>query len=299
MREKYLVEILLIMVVLIWAGNYTVGKFGMRELPPVVFTALRFIIATPLLFLLLRMREGSLSFSRTDLPRLTVVGLVGITTYQTVFISAVKYASVTTASLALGMSPIFTALLGAATRQEKLTWSVLGGCTVAFTGMYLVIRFNPNIPDFGGSTLYGDVLSLAAGFLWGLYPILATPLLKKRSALWVTSHSALAGTLALIALAAPAALTMDWQKVTVVGWSAVLYSAIPVTVISLVAWYHGIEKIGANQVMIYMYPITPVAILIAALTIGEKLSLMQGAGAVITLLGVFWAKRAPAKPTSE
>jgi len=43
--------------------------------------------------------------------------------------------------------------------------------------------------------------------------------------------------------------------------------------------------------MIYMYLITPVAIVIAALTIGERITFLQGLGAVIAMAGVFWAKR--------
>lgn len=289
--QRIFVELLLWLVVLIWAGNYTVGKYGMREFSPLLFTALRFAIATPLILALLRWREGSLAFSRAALPRVALVGVLGIALYQTTFIAAVKYTTVTTASLALGVSPIFTALLGAALGQEKLTRPVLAGCVTAFVGLWLVISQTPGAPAFGLHTPLGDLLALAAGLLWGLYPILATPLLKDRSSLWVTGHSALIGTAVLLAAAAPDLAAADWQAVTWAGWGALLYAALPVTVISLVAWYHGIEKIGANQVMIYMYLITPVAIGIAALTIGETVTLLQGIGAAVAMLGVLWVKR--------
>lgn len=291
MRQKYFVELLLWMVVLIWAGNYTVGKFGMRELSPALFTTLRFIIAAPLLLLLLYFREGGLGFSRSVLPRLMVVGVVGIAVYQTVFIAAVKYTTVTNVSLAMGASPIFTALLAAACGQEKLSWRLLASCLVAFTGLFLVIEYSPGETGFGLHTPLGDLLALAAGFLWGLYPILATPLLKERSALWVTGHSSAIGALVLLVCSWPEIAAADLKHVSLAAWASVLYSAVPVTVISLVAWYHGIEKIGANQVMIYMYLITPVAILIAALTIGEKVTLLQGLGAIVTMVGVWAAKR--------
>ncbi|MDT8900723.1 DMT family transporter [Anaeroselena agilis] len=294
MRHSFLIELLLWLVVLIWAGNYTIGKFGMREFSPLLFTALRFTIATPLILLLLHAREGGLRFSRAALPRVILVGVVGIAFYQTAFIAAVKYTTVATVSLALGVSPIFTALLGAALGREKLTRPVLAGCLTAFAGLFLVISQSPGAPAFGLHTPIGDLLALAAGLLWGLYPILATPLLKTRSALWVTGHSSLAGTAVLLALAAPELLAADWAAVTWAGWASLLYAAVPVTVIALVGWYHAIEKIGANQVMIYMYLITPVAITIAAFTIGEKITLLQGIGAAVAMAGVFLAKRSSA-----
>jgi drug/metabolite transporter (DMT)-like permease len=294
MRHSCLIELLLWLVVLIWAGNYTIGKFGMQEFSPLLFTALRFAIATPLIFLLLRAREGAVAFSRAALSRVLLVGVLGIALYQTAFIAAVKYTTVTTVSLALGVSPIFTALLGAALGQEKLTRPVLAGCLTAFAGLFLVISQSPGAPAFGLHTPLGDLLALAAGLLWGLYPILATPLLKTRSALWVTGHSSLAGTIVLLVCATPELLAADWAAVTWAGWASLLYAAVPVTVVALVAWYHAIEKIGANQVMIYMYLITPVAIVIAAFAIGEQVTFLQGAGAVIAMGGVFWAKRSSA-----
>lgn len=291
MNQKIVVELLLLMAVVIWAGNNTVGKFGMREFSPLLFTALRFAIAAPLILALLRWREGSLGFSRAALPRLALVGVIGVAVYQTVFIAAVKYTTATTVSLALGVSPIFTALLGAALGQEKLTRPVLAGCFTAFLGLFLVISQNTGAPAFGLHTPTGDLLALAAGLLWGLYPILATPLLKNHSSLWVTGHSALIGAALLLAAAVPDLAATDWRAVTWAGWASLLYAAVPVTVISLVAWYHGIEKIGANQVMIYMYLIPPVAIVIAALTIGETITFLQGVGATVAMLGVVWAKR--------
>ena len=295
--KKYFVELLLLIVILIWAGNYTVGKFGMREFSPLLFTMLRYLIVTPLLLLLLKLREGGLHFSRAAMPRVIAVGLISNALYQTVFIAAVKYASVTTASLALGLSPIFTALLGAAVGQERLNSTILAGCSVAFGGLFLVITFGPEQAGLV-HTFYGDALALAAAFLWGLYPILAKPLLKDHSALWVTSHSALVGAVALIAGSLPEIGAADWQAISWTGWAAVVYAGVPVTM-SLVIWYYGIEKIGANQVMVYMYLLTPAAIAIAMLTIGEEVSLVQGVGAVIAILGVALVKRSPVSKTSE
>jgi drug/metabolite transporter (DMT)-like permease len=289
MNQKIVVELLLLMTVVIWAGNNTVGKFGVREFSPLLFTALRFAIAAPLILVLLRWREGSLGFSRAALPRLALVGVIGVAVYQTLFIAGVKYTTAATVSLALGVSPIFTALLGAALGQEKLPRPVLAGCVTAF--LALVIGQNAAAPAFGVRTPMGDLFALVAGLLWGLYPILATPLLKDHSSLWVTGHSALIGAIVLLAAALPDLAAADWRAVTWAGWASLLYAAVPVTVVSLVAWYHGIEKIGANQVMVYMYLIPPVAILIAALTIGETITFLQGVGAAVAMLGVVWAKR--------
>lgn len=298
MIRKYYIELLLWLVVTIWAGNYTVAKFGVREFSPLVFTAIRFLIATPLLLILLKRLEGGLNFARAELPRIIAIGIVGIVLYHTTFMAAIKYTSATNMALALGLSPIFSALLGAVTGQERLKFSGLLGCLIAFGGIFLVISFGREQSGFVSHTLYGDGLALAAGFLWGLYPILATPLLRNHSALWLTSHSAIYATLLLLIFALPELGSINLQSISLTAWSSLLYSAIPCTVLSIVVWYYGVEKIGANQVMVYMYMVPPVAIVIAMLAINEEISLLQGVGAFITVGGVVLVKRSPVRQVS-
>ena len=81
---------MLLLVVLIWAANQTIGKLAMREMSPAVYTSLRFLLAAPLMLLVLKWREGSCAFDRRELPRLVGIGLVGVAVYQTIFISALK-----------------------------------------------------------------------------------------------------------------------------------------------------------------------------------------------------------------
>lgn len=283
---------MLLMVVLIWAANQTLGKLVMREISPWIYTTLRFLLATPLMLLVLKWREGRLAFDRTVLSRLILIGLVGVALYQTVFISALKYTSVTNLALMMGISPIFTVLLGAATGQEKLRGAVIGGCLVAFGGLILVLRYGPAQAGPGSSSMVGDGLALAASFLWGLYPIIVMPLLRNYSGLWVTAWSAVPGTLGLLVFSGADLWSLQWETLTGIAWFGILFAAIPVTVFSLLIWYLGVERLGANQVMVYMYLVPPSSILIAYFTIGEQVEFLQLVGGMIAMLGLFWVKRA-------
>ncbi len=284
---------MLLMVVLIWAANQTIGKLAMREISPSVYTTLRFLLAAPLMLLVLKWREGKWSFDRKVLPKLIGVGLIGVAFYQTIFISALKYTSVTNLALMRGISPIFTVLLGAVTGQEKLRSAVINGCLVSFVGLTLVLRYGPNQASSAASTsLAGDGLALAASFLWGFYPIMVIPLLKTHSGLWVTAWSAVPGTIGLLLFSGAELLTLQWQTLSGVTWFAILFAAIPVTVFSLLIWYLGVERLGANQVMVYMYLVPPASIAIAYFAIGERVSFLQVIGGLVAMLGLYWVKRA-------
>ncbi len=278
-------------VVLIWAANQTIGKLAMLEVSPKVYTTLRFLLATPLMLLILKWKERRLSFERAALPRLTLIGMIGVAFYQTIFISSLKYTSVTNLALMIGISPLFTVLLGAATGQEKFRKAVLGGCLVSFCGLVLVLRYGPAQTGATSSSLLGDALALTASFLWGLYPIIVMPLLKSHSGLWVTAWSAVPGTAGLLLVSASELWALQWEKISGIAWFAILYAAVPVTVFSLLIWYWGIERIGANQVMVYMYLVPPFSILIAYFAINEQINFLQLVGGAIAMLGLYWVKR--------
>lgn len=291
-KDRLWLELMLLLVVLIWAANQTIGKLAMREMSPAVYTSLRFLLAAPLMLFVLKWREGSCAFDRRELPRLVGIGLIGVAVYQTIFISALKYTSVTNLALMMGISPIFTVLLGAATGQEKIRSAVVSGCLVAFGGLVLVLRYGPNQAGAAASSLAGDGLAMAASFLWGFYPIMVMPLLKKHSGLWVTAWSAVPGTLGLLVFSGAEMWSLSWQSFSGLAWFAVLFAAIPVTVFSLLIWYLGVERIGANQVMVYMYLVPPASIAIAYFTIGEQISLLQLVGGAVAMFGLYLVKRA-------
>jgi len=282
---------MLIAVVLVWAGNQTIGKIVMREMTPEVYTTIRFSWAAPMLFLVLKWREGKLAFDKQALPRLILVGIVGIAFYQTVFIAAVKYASVTNLALMMGISPIFTVILGALTGQERFNLKVFGGCLLAFGGLSLVLLYAPVQTSYTGVTEFGDAIALGASLLWGLYPILVKPLLRHHSGLWVTAWSSIPGVVGLLLYSGHDLLMMDWGNLGQFIWFSLFYAAIPVTVFGLAGWYYGVEKIGANQVMVYMYLIPPSAIAVGYLFLDEKVSLLQISGGLIAMLGLYFVKR--------
>ena len=67
-KDRLGLELMLFLVVLIWAANQTIGKLAMREMSPAVYTSLRFLLAAPLMLLVLKWREGGWGFELPKLP---------------------------------------------------------------------------------------------------------------------------------------------------------------------------------------------------------------------------------------
>ncbi|HDR7667815.1 TPA: EamA family transporter [Bacillus wiedmannii] len=284
--RKWGMELLILSVVIIWGINFTIAKYGILEFTAIEFTAIRMISAAPLMLLLTFFIEKSVYMERKDIPRLIIVSVVGIVLYQTLFMEAVKYTSATNASLLISISPIFTTLFAIFLKQEKFSSRKFIGSIIAFGGAALVLVAGHSL----ASSFYGNGMGLIASICWGLYPVLAGPLIKKYSALRVTAWSALVGVSPLLLISGPHVFIMPFHITHGMTLFALLYSIFFVTVFGLVMWYVGIQKIGASHTMVYMY-ITPlVAVLFAAVWANEYVSFQQIIGGIIIFFGLWFVK---------
>ncbi|MFP3413641.1 EamA family transporter [Bacillus sp. SIMBA_074] len=284
--KRWGIELLILSVVIIWGINYTIAKYGLLEFTAIEFTAVRMMAAAPLLLLLTFFIEKSLYMERKDIPRLIIVSTVGIVLYQTLFMETVQYTSATNASLLISISPIFTTLFSIFLKQEKFSSRKLVGSMIAFFGATLVLVAGHSL----ASSFYGNGIGLITSICWGLYPVLAGPLIKKYSALRVTAWSTLVGAVPLLLLSGPHVFVMPFHITQGMTWFALLYSIFFVTVFGLVMWYIGVQKIGASHTMVYMY-ITPlVAVLFAAVWANEYVSLQQIIGGIIIFFGLWFVK---------
>ena len=110
---------------------------------------------------------------------------------------------------------------------------------IAFIGATLVLVAGHSL----ASSLYGNGIGLITSICWGLYPVLAGPLIKKYSALRVTAWSTLVGAIPLLLLSGPHVFVMPFQITHGMTLFALLYSIFFVTVFGLVMWYIGVQKL--------------------------------------------------------
>ena len=284
--KRWGIELLLLCVVIIWGINYTIGKYGLVELTAVQFTAIRMVTAAPLLLLLTFYIEKSLYIAWKDIVRLIFVSMVGITLYQTLFMETIQYTSATNASLLISISPIFTTMFAVFLKEEQFSSRKLVGSAIACIGAALVLLAGHSLVQ----SFYGNAIGLITSICWGLYPVLAAPLMKRYSALRVTAWASAIGAVPLVFLSGWQIIQLPFAIEHGSTWFSLLYSIFLVTVFGLVTWYVGIQKIGASHTMVYMY-ITPfVAVIFAAIWAREQLSLQQLIGGLVIFLGLWFVK---------
>ncbi len=271
-------------VALLWGANFSVNKFAIGVMPPLVFSALRFLAASALLIGVVALLRPSRPIPAPERTKLILLGIVGNTGYQAAFMSGLKLTSAINASLILAAVPIQVAVLGSILGVERPTSRMWWGILIGTVGVGLVIAARG--VHFSSTTLRGDLLVLFGGVCWAAFTVGLHQVAKGLDPLRVTTLTTMAGTPGLVIAAWPEARALDWAGIGPLAWLAVGYSVVFAIVIAYVIWSYAVQAIGGNRTALYNC-VTPVfAILIAWLLLGERPVAVQGVGAALVLGGV-------------
>ena len=281
-------DLLIVLVIVLWAINLSVIKIGLRSLSPHGFNAVRLSLAAVAYLAVLLVRPGLVRLARKgDAWKAAGLGLLGITGYQIVFIQAVNLMNASTASIVMGTSPIFIALLATAVGEERIPLAGWAGIVISFGGFLLVVSGENGGLIFGGGAWRGAALILAANAFWAGYTVLSKSVLDRNRAFPAAALGTIAGTLVYLPFAAADLTRIEWARIPWQGWGAILYSGLVAIFLCFVLWYQSVKRVGSAKTGVYSN-LTPIlSIFFAGLVLGERLTTLQAVGAAVTLAGVY------------
>jgi drug/metabolite transporter (DMT)-like permease len=279
-------DLALVAMALIWGSNFTVIKAALRVMPEVGFNALRMVLAS-MLFLALLARGGGLRaavahLSRADWIRLAALALVGHTFYQWLFMAGVARTSVANSSLIFGCTPITVAVLSALRGHERIGPVRWAGVLLSLAGVYLVVSQRAQ----HGASRFGDLLVVGAMFSWAAYTIGSRSMLTRHSPLVVTGVTMAIGTAFYSPFGIPTLARLDWAAVPAIAWIGLAYSAVFALVVAYLIWYTAVQRVGSSHTSIYSNLVPLAAMVVAAVALGEPLTVQKVIGAAAILGGV-------------
>lgn len=276
-----LVDLGLVLTVLIWAVNFSVVKATLTYIPPLTFNTFRLVGASAMLLALSPLSARS-PFTRRELGQLLVLGLVGHTAYQLLFIHGIHVTTASNSALMLAMTPVMVAAIGAASRIERVDTGAWVGIGLSVAGVYLVM----GSASASRSTWAGDVLVLTATLCWSAYTVAAKPLLARHGPIRITAYSMAIGTVFYLPFAVPALLHTSYGTIPRTAWAATLFSFAFALVLAYVLWYHAVSRIGATRTAVFSNLTPAAALLVSWLALKEHIHPLQLAGAAVIFLGI-------------
>jgi drug/metabolite transporter (DMT)-like permease len=283
-------------VCLIWGMNFSITKLALDEIPPLPFTAVRFAVASVLLWLVVRTLEGPEPIPAGATRTLVLLGILGNTCYQLAFTVGLHHTTATNSALILSMLPTVVAIVAGLLGLERITRRMRWGIAVGTLGVIIVIATRG--VGFRSSTLGGDLLTLLAVLCWAGYTVGLRRVPPGISSLRVTTITTMAGTPGLVLAGLPGVLRQNWSAVHPQAWAALGYAAVFSLVIAYLLWNRSVKAVGGTRTAIYMCVTPLVAAAGAWLLLGERPHPLQGLGAVLIVAGVLLtrAERKPASP---
>lgn len=282
--------LLALLTITIWGCNFVVIKFGLKGLPPILFSSLRFLFAAmPLVFFV----------KRPQVPWRMVVGfaLFQFALQFTLLFIGIKLGFPPgLASLVIQLQAFFTIGLAVLLLGERPLANQLIGALIALSGMALV-AFNLDAKP----TLIGFVLVVLAGFCWATANIFTKKMGKVNPLSLVTWGSLVAAPPMLLAsycIEGGDAWAMAAQKINWVSIGAVFFQSYPNTIIGYGIWSYLIGKYPTATIAPFTLLVPVVGMLAAALILDEPLQWWKLAAGALVLgglafnqLGSRWAGR--------
>jgi drug/metabolite transporter (DMT)-like permease len=274
------------LLVLIWGSNFAVVKAALSEFSPLAFNALRFVIASALMLVFLRLAGMRVRIERRDVPVMIGLGILGNTAYQVLFILGIDWTLAGNAALMLAAVPIFVALMSVVLGHEKIHLMAWIGIFLSVAGIGFVVLGGDRDVSFGGETVRGDLTMLAAAVLWSAYTVGSSRFVRKYGTLPTTALTMWIGAAGLVLIAMPSLRAQAWSGISGWAWAGLLYSSVLGIAVAYLLWYYGVRHLGSSRTATYSNVIPLVALIVAWILLGEQPGLTQIVGAALILGGI-------------
>jgi drug/metabolite transporter (DMT)-like permease len=258
------------------AGAAVATRYLIAAGDPITLAAIRFgggVLCLLPLALLLRVRWPQ----RADWPAVAGLGFMFYAVFFVFYNVALAYTTVARGTLALSTLPLMTMLVGALLRIEALSARKTAGVLLAMLGVAIALALGL------------DLIMAAATLCMALYNVWSRPFIRRSSALGFLTAGMAVGGGALILISGLSGGAKQIAGFGAGDWIAALYLAAGGGAIAFFLWVYALQHASPTRVANTMAVNPLVAALLAALLLGEPLTLNLAVGLAAVFAGIFIA----------
>ena len=293
MSKKHLAYLLLTLSVLFWAGNFIVGKFAtLFQIPPLTLNVLRWlsvwVILMPFTY---KEIYNNLPYIKKNWFVISFMGLITISTFNSVVYFALNHTQVINAVLVLAAIPAATIIFSSFMNIEKTNIFQLLGLFLSILGIGAIIS-NGDVQKIVSLNFNkGDVWMLVCVITWALY----STLLKKNkfsfSQFTLIQLMVTAGLIFLIPqlfYEKSIGLEINFNKAFfIILFYVVIFPAIA----AYYCWQKGVQIIGPNRASMFIQLMPLFSAVMAIIIFKEKFELYHFVGATFIVSGIYLSNK--------
>lgn len=260
-------------------------KFSLKEIPPLSFTFLRFLLAY--LFVLPFLRKEKIKIKNSLKP--VLVSLFS-TVNIVLFVFGIQLTNANMSQTIYAFVPVLTAIIAYFLIKERFNKQKVFGIVLGFIGISLIIML-PLIDNlnFSPGSLWGNLLIFTGVSFYAFYPVLSKKIQVNYSPIYLTAifiltTAIIAGVLALFELTPG----LTWIKETsLASWMGLISTAAFGTVIYYLLTQYAIKYGSAviGTLTLYLQPF--MTFFWAYLILGEKVTLLILIGCLLVIAGAY------------
>ena len=276
-----------------WSGNFIIGKFAtLFEIPPLTLNVFRWmsvwLILAPFTY---KEIFNNLDYIKKNILVIGFMGIITISTFNSVVYFALNYTQVINAVLVLAAIPVLTIILSSLMKIEKTNLFQIFGLILSVVGIGAIISNGELQRIVSLNFNKGDLWMLVCVLSWALYSTLLKKYQLKISQFSLIQLMVSIGILFLIPqylYEQTIGLSVNFNKAF---FLILFYVVVFPAIAAYYCWQKGVEIIGPNRATMFIQLMPLFSAVMAIIIFNEKFQLYHLTGAVFIVSGIYLSNK--------
>lgn len=272
---------------LMWSGNFVLSRAMHSAIPPVGLSFWRWAVALVILL------PFGLPHVRRQMPELMrhkgyifAQALLGVTGFNTLIYLAVQTTTAINAVLVNSCIPVIIVVISWMMYREKISARQGIGVMVSLAGVLLIISKGDAGALFSLSFNKGDLLVLAAAFVWAMYSANLKRYPRELHPIGYLTGISIVGVAMILPFYLWETLSGRAVELNLSTVVSVLYVSLFASVLAFIFWNRAVREVGANKAGPFIHLMPVFSTILAVGFLDEKLMLYHIKGILIVFAGI-------------
>ncbi len=266
--------------VVMWSSAFTSARIAVAYMSPLLLLSVRFLISGLIAMTIAKLLGQRIALSAKQWGAVVLFGLLQNGVYLGANFVAMQWIEAGLAAIIASLLPLLVALLSWLLFKERLPKLGVLGLFAGLAGVLIIMWSRLS----GGADIAGVLLAFLGVGALGLATLLVRGAAASGNILMVVGLQMLVASAALF----PLSLMFEtWHVI----WSwqliiAFIYTTLVPGVLATLVWFTLVQRIGAVRAASYHFLNPFLGVAIAAMVVGESLSLQDMIGVIVITFGI-------------